>query len=176
MKFKRNFFLTYILHCSMLLIIGIVPMMIIMFSVFNVEDKPNIFSLLGVIIIVIFVLSLFFSTINVITWPFSKKNIHLNRNSITYNNKTINFDDVDRVYFELGVMSRTSQTPCCLLLYRNNIIEMSISHISFICLIIILIKCKHVPKRLMPKFIPILGIVLYSITLLISCICYFIYH
>ena len=89
MKFKRNFFLTYILHCSMLLIIGIVPMMIIMFSVFNVEDKPNIFSLLGVIIIVIFVLSLFFSTINVITWPFSKKNIYLNRNSITYNNKTI---------------------------------------------------------------------------------------
>lgn len=175
MKFKRNFFLTYIIHCSISFIIGLVPMLISMFSILNVKDSPNIFTIFGVMIIVIFVLGIFFSVINIVTWPFSKKIIYLTQNLITYNNKTVNLNEIDRIYFELGEMGKISYTPCCLLLYKNNIVEMSISNISFMCLIVILMRCKHVPKRLMPKFIPILGIVLYSISFLISFICHFVY-
>ena len=54
---------------------------------------------------------------------------------------------------------------------KNNQLELSITHISFIALIIILLKCKQVPKRLAPKSLLILGVITYSIVIIISIVC-----
>lgn len=171
MKFKRNFFSTYILIFNTLMIVGITPMLIAMFSIFDVEDSPNPISMVGIILVVLLVLDIFFSIVNIVTWPFSKKDIILKNNTIMYNNKILNILEIDKIYFELGEMSRTSTQPCCLSLYKNNQLELSITHISFIALIIILLKCKKVPKRLAPKSLLILGVITYSIAIIISIVC-----
>lgn len=175
MTFKRNFCLTFILFFSLFLFFAINPMLICIFEIANVDDKPNLFQMTAIMIIVIIAFGILLSIVNMITWPFSKKNICIKQKTITYNNKSLNIDEIDRLYFELGYVGRGAQTPCCLSLYRNNVLEISITHISFIALVIILIKCRHVPKRLMPKSLPILGVILYGITIVISCVCYFIY-
>ena len=171
MKFKRNFFSTYILIFNTLMIVGITPMLIAMFSIFDVEDSPNPFSMVWIILVVLLVLDIFFSIVNIVTWPFSKKDITLKNNTIMYNNKTINISEIDKIYFEFGEMSRTSTQPCCLSLYKNNQLELSITHISFIALIIILLKSKKVPKRLAPKSLLIIGGITYSIAIIISIVC-----
>ena len=140
MKFKRNFFSTYILIFNALMIVGITPMLIAMFSIFDVEDSPNPISMVGIILVVLLVLDIFFSIVNIVTWPFSKKDIILKNNEILYNNRILNVFEIDKIYFELGEMNRTSSQPCCLSLYKNNQLELSITHISFIALIIILLK------------------------------------
>ena len=73
MRFKRNFFSTYILWVNSLWIVGIIPMLISMFALFNVEDKPNSILMVGILLVVILVIDIFFSIINIVTWPFSKK-------------------------------------------------------------------------------------------------------
>lgn len=88
-----------------------------------------------------------------------------------YNNKTLNISEIDKIYFEFGEMSRTSIQPCCLSLYKNNQLELSITYISFIALIIILLKCKKVLKRLAPKSLLIIGGITYSIAIIISIVC-----
>ena len=75
MRFKRNFFSTYILWVNSLWIVGIMPMLISMFALFNVEDKPNSILMVGILLVVILVIDIFFSIINIVTWPFSKKDI-----------------------------------------------------------------------------------------------------
>ncbi len=171
MRFKRNFFSTYILFFNALMILGITPMLISMFAIMDVEDSPNPISMLGIILVVLLVLDIFFCIVNIVTWPFSKKDIILKNNSIIYNNKAINILEIDKIYFELGEMSRTSIHPCCLLLYKNNQLELSITHISFIALIIILLKCRKVSKRLAPKSLLIIGGITYSIAIIISLVC-----
>lgn len=171
MKFKRNFFSTYILIFNTLMIVGITPMLIAMFSIFDVEESPNPISMVGIILVVLLVLDIFFSIVNIVTWPFSKKDIILKNNTIMYNNKTLNILEIDKIYFEFGEMSRTSTQPCCLSLYKNNQLELSITHISFIALIIILLKSKKVPKRLAPKSLLIIGGITYSIAIIISIVC-----
>ena len=171
MKFKRNFFSTYILIFNTLMIVGITPMLIAMFSILDVEDSPNPISIVGTILVTLLVLDIFFSIVNIVTWPFSKKDIILKNNTITYNNKTLNISEIDKIYFEFGAMSRTSIHPCCLSLYKTNQLELSITHISFIALTIILLKCKKVPKRLAPKSLLIIGGITYSIAIIISIVC-----
>ena len=171
MKFKRNFFSTYILIFNTLMIVGITPMLIAMFSILDVEDSPNPISIVGTILVTLLVLDIFFSIVNIVTWPFSKKDIILKNNTIAYNNKTLNISEIDKIYFEFGAMSRTSIHPCCLSLYKNNQLELSITHISFIALIIILLKCKKVLKRLAPKSLLIIGGITYSIAIIISIVC-----
>ena len=63
MKFKRNFFSTYILIFNALMIVGITPMLIAMFSIFDVEDSPNPISMVGIILVVLLVLDIFFSVV-----------------------------------------------------------------------------------------------------------------
>lgn len=170
MKFKRNFLLTFILNYCCILIIGINPILIIMFSIFKVDDVPIFLPF--IIIILSIILGIMFSIFNILTWPFSKKNIYIDKNNINYNNETISFAEVDYVYFELGSFSRTSMSPCCLSLYEKNICKMSITHISFIALVVILFKLRHKQKRIFPKSLFITGICLYLVSFLISLICY----
>lgn len=171
MKFKRNFFSTYILFFNTLMIVGITPMLIVMFSILDVEDSPNPIFMVGIMLVVLLVLDIFFSIINIVTWPFSKKDIVLKKDTIMYNNKILNISEIDKIYFEFGEMSKSSSHPCCLSLYKNNQLELSITHISFLALIIILLKCKKVPKRLAPKSLLILGVITYSIAIIISIVC-----
>lgn len=171
MKFKRNFFSTYILIFNALVIVALTPMLIYMFAIFDVEDSPNPISMFGIILVVLLVLDIFFSIVNIVTWPFSKKDIILKNNTIMYNNKTLSILEIDKIYFELGAMGKSSFTPCCLSLYKNNQLELSITHVSFIALIIILLKCKKVPKRLAPKSLLIIGGITYLIAIIISIVC-----
>ena len=60
MKFKRNFFSTYILIFNTLMIVGITPMLIAIFSILDVEDSPNPISMVGIILVVLLVLDIFF--------------------------------------------------------------------------------------------------------------------
>ena len=75
MTFKKNFFSTFILIFNSLLIFAITPMLISMFAIFDVEDKPNIISMVCIMFVAIFVLDFFFSVLNIVTWPFSKKTL-----------------------------------------------------------------------------------------------------
>ena len=104
MKFKRNFFSTYILIFNTLMIVGITPMLIAMFSIFDVEDKPNIISMVCIMFVAIFVLDFFFSVLNIVTWPFSKKNITIKNNTVVYNQKTIIISEIDKIYFDLYLL------------------------------------------------------------------------
>ena len=93
-----------------------------------------------------------------------------------YNNITLNISEIDRIYFELGEMSRSSFKPCCLSLYKNNKLELSITHVSFIVLITILVKCRKVPKRLVPKSLIIICGITYLIAIIISIVSLIIYQ
>ena len=57
------------------MIVGITPMLIAMFSILDVEDSPNPISTVGKILVMLLVLDIFFSIVNIVTWPFSKKDI-----------------------------------------------------------------------------------------------------
>ena len=171
MRFKRHHFSTFILVYNILVIIGIIPVLFSIFSIFDGKDKPNLLSMFCSILVVLLVLDIFFSIINIVTWPISKKDIKIKNNTIIYNNKTLDISEINKIYFEIGEISRTSIHPCCLYLYKNNQIELSISHISFIPLIIILLKCKNVPKRLIPKSLIYLGVIMYSVSIIISIVC-----
>ena len=171
MKFKRNFFSTYILFLNTLMIVGIIPMLISMFAILDVEDTPNPIAMVGIILVVLLVVDIFLSIINIVTWPFSKKSITLKNDTIIYNNKALNISEIDKIYFELGEISKGSYTPCCLSLYKNNKLELSITHIPFIVLIIILIKCIKVPKRLGPKSLLFIGGITYLISIIITIVC-----
>lgn len=176
MRFKRNFFSTYILWVNSLWIVGIMPMLISMFALFNVEDKPNSILMVGILLVVILVIDIFFSIINIVTWPFSKKDIIIKNNKIMYNNITLNISEIDRIYFELGEISRLSSKPCCLSLYKNNKLELSITYVSFIVLITILVKCRKVPKRLVPKSLIIICGFTYLIAIIISIVSLIVYQ
>ena len=63
MKFKRNFFSTYILFLNTLMIVGIIPMLISMFAILDVEDSPNPIAMVGIILVVLLVVDIFFSII-----------------------------------------------------------------------------------------------------------------
>ena len=102
MKFKRNFFSTYILFLNTLMIVGILPMLISMFAILDVEDTPNPIAMVGIILVVLLVVDIFFSIINIVTWPFSKKSITLKNDIIIYDNKALNISEIDKIYFELG--------------------------------------------------------------------------
>lgn len=142
------------------------PLIMIMIAI--IDNIINSLLTIPLMLIVLTVLSIFFSIINLITWPFSKKIIYIEKNQISYNNKTLLFTDITNIYFELGTINKTNGgNPCCLYLYKEDTLAMSITHISFIALLILLKKCKGVPKRLMPKALYNTGIILYSIAILV---------
>ena len=166
MKFKRNFMLTFILNFNSLIIFIMTPLIMIMIGI--IDDVINALLIIPLMLIVLTVLSIFFSIINLITWPFSRKVIYIEKNQISYNNKTLLFTDITNIYFELGTINKTNGgNPCCLTLYKDDTIAMSITHISFIALLVLLKKCKGVPKRLIPKALYKTGIILYSAAILV---------
>ena len=165
MKFKRNFLLTYILFFNSLMIFVMIPILMIMLSF--VDDVKNMLFMVPFMFVLLTVLTIFFNIINMITWPFSKKIIHIGKNEISYSNKTIMISDITKIYFDLGTVNKfNGGTPCCLSLYINDKVELSITHVSFIALLVIIKKCKEVPKRLMPKALYKAGIIIYLISII----------
>lgn len=166
MKFKRNFILTFILNFNSLVFFILTPLIIIMIAI--IDDIINSLLAIPLMLIVLTVLSIFFSIINLVTWPFSRRVIHIEKNQISYNKKTLLISDITYIYFELGAINKTNGgNPCCLSLYKGDTIAMSITNISFIALIVLLKKCKGIPKRLMPKVLYKTSIILYSTAILV---------
>ena len=165
MKFKRNFLLTYILFFNSLMMFIMTPILMIMLSF--VDDVKNMLFMVPVMFVLLTVLTIFLNIINMITWPFSKKIVHIGNNEISYNNKTIIISDITKIYFDLGTVNKfNGGTPCCLSLYIKDKVELSITHVSFIALLVIIKKCKKVPKRLMPKALYKASIILYLLSII----------
>ena len=165
MKFKRNFLLTYILFFNSLMMFIMTPILMIMLSF--VDDVKNMLFMVPFMFVLLTVLTIFLNIINMITWPFSKKIVHIGNNEISYNNKTIIISDITKIYFDLGTVNKfNGGTPCCLSLYIKDKVELSITHVSFIALLVIIKKCKKVPKRLMPKALYKASIILYLLSII----------
>ena len=165
MKFKRNFLLTYILFFNSLMMFIMTPILMIMLSF--VDDVKNMLFMVPFMFVLLTVLTIFLNIINMITWPFSKKIVHIGNNEISYNNKTIIISDITKIYFDLGTVNKfNGGTPCCLSLYIKDKVELSITHVSFIALLVIIKKCRKVPKRLMPKALYKASIILYLLSII----------
>ncbi len=164
MKFKRNFLLTLNLNLFVFLFITC-PIIMIILSFTN--EAKNALFMLPTFVIILFVFTLVCNLINVFTWIFSKRHIYIDKNTIVYENTSVNFDDIIRLYFEFGIVGKTGfNNPCTLYLHSKNDSIMKIVHPSFLSVLVTIIKCKNATKRLFHKGLLIVSAILYSLAFL----------
>ncbi len=166
MKFKRNFLLTLNLNLFVFLLITC-PIIMIMLSFIN--EAKNALLMIPAFVIILFVFTLVCNLINVFTWMFSKKDIYIDKKTIIYENKSVNFHEIDKIYFEFGLVGKTGfNNPCTLYLYSKNNPILKIVHPSFLSVLVTIAKCKKIPKRLHHKGLLIASATLYSLAFLIA--------
>ena len=168
MKLKRNFLLTLNLNLFVFLLI---TCPIIMIVVSFTDEAKNAFFMIPTFAIILCVFTLVCNLINIFTWIFSEKDIYINEKSIKYENKIVDFDEVESIYFEFGVVGKTGlNNSCTIYLHSKNNDILKITNPSFIFVLVSTIRCKKASKRLCHRGILIASVILYPIALLIATI------
>lgn len=158
-QFKHNYTSTYLLQV-LCLVLFIPPMVVAICGVAGAHASHPLGELLSVGLpitaIGILALILLCELIHLIISIFTKPQIMIDRDGVSYQNEKVRFDEVEHIRFELGHLRKyTGGEPCTLSLIKNGEAVMSIEYPSFIATCMILKRCPHATKRLFPKALAI---------------------
>ena len=172
-QFKHNYTSTYLLQV-LCLVLFIPPMVVAACGVAGAHASYPLGELLSVGLpttaIGILALILFCNLIHLIISFFTKPQIMIDGDGVSYQNEKVRFDEVEHIRFELGHLRKyTGGDPCALLLWKdlNGEAAMEIKRPSFIATCMILKRCPHATKRLFPKALAIGYAVAYPLSVVV---------
>lgn len=119
MRQRNNYFIQFCIFITMLLY-GLLPGMVIMFML--LEVNYSIMDILKITLAFIIVPVVFFAFFSIINYPISlliKPKLYLYENEFVFKNNSYNYDDIIEIELDLGAVSRTSNRPTQLVLYRR---------------------------------------------------------
>lgn len=145
-KFKPNMLTTFMF--TMLEIIGPfsvgMPIMVLLMDDGDRYTPVEMLSMFPACLLILVLTVVFCCALNLVTYPFTKRAVYLDDDSVMLDKKRVMYTDVTEIVLDSGMIQRVGPSePCCLDLYQCGNLILSIDHPSLLMMLLVLRRCKH---------------------------------